>query len=116
MKYTEEIVKAFEKAISEGLPNIQACDLLHISEPTFYRWKEEKKDFCKRIKEAKAKRTKKLLGNIETAGEKQWQASAWILERTDFDNFGNKSKLEVKADVKSTVVSDADLEKIIAGE
>jgi len=30
----------------------------------------------------------------KAAQDGSWQAAAWFLERTDFEHFGNKSKLE----------------------
>ena len=119
-KYNEQLVKAIEKAIESGMSNIKACDLVGIAEPTFYKWLDEKVEFSKRIKAARSNKIKRLLKTIDTAGKKQWQAAAWILERTEFKEYGNKSKHEVTGEDGNPIehkhkheLTDKDLEAVI---
>jgi len=52
-------------------------------------------DFLDSIKRAVQKARQVNLAVIRKAAENgNWQAAAWFLERTDFEEFGNKSKYE----------------------
>lgn len=93
-KYSEELVHALEEAIESGMSNIRACDLVGITENTFYTWIKEKDEFSKRIKEARSRKIKNCLDRIRKAGDRTWQADAWILERTEFKDFGKQEKIE----------------------
>jgi len=114
MKYTEEIIRQIEGSIKRGVSQTKTCDLVGISDDTFFRWMK-KKEFSERIKKARANKIAFLLDNIRTAGlgelivkcdkcgeekrvtipTRQWQALAWILERTEADEFVIKMKTEI---------------------
>ena len=52
-------------------------------------------DFLDSIKRAiQAARQVNLAVICKAAQDGSWQAAAWFLERTDFEEFGNKSKFE----------------------
>ena len=114
MKYTKEIIKQLEDAIRSGLSNVKACELVGINPTTLYGWMKEKSYFYNRIKKARAEKCKLYADTIKAAGlghvsatcpecgcefevmisKAQWQAIAWLAERTEFDEFGNKQRVE----------------------
>ena len=124
-KYCEEMVQKIEKAIKSGLSLRKTCELVDIAQQTFFDWMDKKPEFSERIKRARFEKITKLLEHIKAAGigkkeitiivtcpkcqhnftetreieisTKQWQALSWILERTEFDEFGLKMKHEHEA-------------------
>ena len=114
MKYTEETIKQLETAIQQGMSKSKACELVGIADMTYDRWMQ-KKEFAERMKKARAKKIAYLLSHIRLAGigeltvecekcgakkeitipTRQWQALAWILERTEGDEFVVKTKTEI---------------------
>lgn len=94
-KKTPLIINALCKAIRLGLPNIRACELVGLSQETFYQWEKSDPEFSEKIKKARSERIEFHLTNIKKAAEKNWTASAWILERTEPEYFGQKSKIEL---------------------
>jgi len=114
MKYSEETIVALENAIGKGLSSTVACNLVGITPKTFYLWKTEHPEFWPRMLAARAKKMEYLSEELikkgfgkETiecpeCGEKfehkynnaAWQAIAWLLERTEFKEYGNKSRVE----------------------
>lgn len=67
--------------ISSGLTNIDACQASGISTTAFYDKVKSDSDFSDSVKKASVKFKLKHLKNISDAASKNWQASAWILER-----------------------------------
>ena len=53
-KDTPERIEKLLTYISEGLPLLTACKLVHIGETTFYRWRKEDEEFDGLVKEAQA--------------------------------------------------------------
>ena len=130
-KLTPELTEELAGYIAKGLSNKDACERVHISEDTFYRWlnrgEKATKDtdlcvFYESIQKARIDFKRTHLENIERAaieqsekvveiirqtpsGDRyierktetvsgQWQASAWLLERTDPDQFGRRQRIE----------------------
>jgi len=57
MKYTPDIVEAICQKLATGDHRIaDVCQQVGISEQTFYRWKEEKGEFCEALKKAETDR------------------------------------------------------------
>lgn len=122
MKLNEEMIRSIEEAIRRGMSNKKTCDLVGINEDTFYAWQKKYSEFSERIKKARAQKIQILLDHIRVAGmgrikvkavcpnkecgrefehlvelpTKAWQALAWILERTEFDEFGLKQKVALE--------------------
>ena len=92
MKYCEQIVKDIIEAIEKGLSNKSACEYVGIAEKTFYKWKDEKSEFCKKITRAHSTKKIELLEKIKKAGDQDWRAWAFILERCFPDEFGVKTR------------------------
>lgn len=100
-KLTKQVIKDVCCCISDGLKYEDACLVAGISVSSFCEWrvKGEKQpdtiygELLDSVKKAQAKRKQRLLKKIEAAGDEQWQANAWILERGHPDEFG-KTKVE----------------------
>ena len=115
-KYSEELTEEICKHIRNGVLNKDAAILSGISEATFYLWQQEKledgKDnpqfhleFLESIKKAESARKRNFISTIVTASEKNWQASAWYLERVYPEEFGRKERnMEIKGDGKIEVI------------
>jgi len=119
MKYCEEIIQAFEKAILSGLSNKRACNLLCIAEPTFYDWMGTRVDFSKRIRKAETEKIQRLLGIIEGHAIKNWQPAEWLLERCHPTEYALHTYQDVEQRVtqqkeKLEQMSDDKLEVLIA--
>jgi hypothetical protein len=115
-KQAPEMIELLETAIKSGLSNKKACELVGINPTTFYRWMESE-EFCNRIKRARAEKCKTYADGIRAAGfgemdaecpqcrhsfkikmsQKQWQAIAWLAERTEPEEFGSKEYREQRS-------------------
>lgn len=101
-KFTPETRQKIIHAISIGATYELASLYAGLDRHTVQRWlskgeKETKgiyRDFCTAVKEAEGKGLVGCLLTIRKAGQKQWQAAAWLLERRYPDIFGRNIKLE----------------------
>lgn len=91
------------KAIEDGLPLKQSAMLAGISYDSLNRWRirgESKSaplefcDFCKALRHSEAIAMQRLVGRIQAAGEADWKASAWMLEKRFPDEFGKPQRVE----------------------
>jgi len=80
------------------------------SESQFYEWLKEykkdgtpnpyfKPDLSEAIKKAEALRRTAMANRILLASQNNWQASAWYLERTDYETYGRKDTVKHDGDV-----------------
>lgn len=92
-KYSKAIVDSICKMIEEGHTNKDAAILNRISHDTFYAWLKDKPEFSDAVKRAQAKFKKGLLGTIQKASVKSWQAAAWILERRHKDDYALRQEI-----------------------
>lgn len=114
------------KYISEGVPVGTACRLVGLGTRTFYTWQSlgqddeappEFRQFRQGIEKAKAEATARRVGIIEAAAaDGTWQAAAWLLERTQPEDFSLKQNLSVQhapmqVEVKQGVI---DIDRIAA--
>ena len=111
LKLTDQLCDEICNDIKAGVP-IKHASISHgISESTFYNWfdkgKEAKsgkfKKFYDKIQEAKSVAITLRARRIYKAGESNWQADAWWLERVDPDNFGRKDTHKIDMDAKADV-------------
>ena len=129
-KCTPELIDVFKKTIEEVYYITTACDKLHIHNVTATRWlasgNEHEKQFhpdledCNEscpedkvafrlfmiaLKEGQANFNEKRLKSIQKHEAKSFLPSAWLLERTQPDKFGLKTRTEhkVSGEVKSTI-------------
>jgi len=112
LKLTDQLCDEICNDIKAGVP-IKHASISHgISESTFYNWFDKGRDaksgkfkkFYDKIQEAKSVAITLRARRIYKAGEDNWQADAWWLERVDPTNFGRKDRHEV--DMKAQVQSD----------
>ncbi len=107
------IAKAYE-LVKEGLPVIYVCDNLSIRKQSYYNWMEKgEKDFEEEIESLEAEFfdyiKKGVSEYVQEAvrtikkGEKGWQGSAWLLERTRKE-FMPKQEIKAGDDGKVTVI------------
>lgn len=99
-KLTPELQQQLIECIEAGLYYSIACDAVGIDVSTFNRWyregranlDEKKKAFYLAIKKAKASCAKGALQAIEAHRDKEWTASAWLLERRFRKYYGKDAK------------------------
>jgi len=87
-KYTPELVEQIVHLIKAGVFAIDACLAVGIGETTYYEWLKTKPEFRESIKRARARAIIMHVTNIWKAGDTDWKASAWWLERVARDRFG----------------------------
>ena len=101
LKLNPELTKNICKNIKNGIPFKYACKICGISKSTFYNWHNKGKkandglfkEFYDEVEEAKAVAIALRLKRIYKAGEKNWKADAWWLERV-CNEFNPKKKFE----------------------
>lgn len=105
-KLTPELINEMEDLVKQGYTFRDCCAVLDINESTFYSWinkanelqedgnklavseKSLYLELTKSLKRADTERKNALKQKIERHGNKQWQALAWILERSYPQEFG----------------------------
>jgi transposase len=104
MKYSKEIVDKICKLVENGVFNKDAAEAVGVSETTFYRWQQEKKEFRESLKKAEANRKKNFVLAITKAANTTWQAAAWYLERVYNTEFAKREikKHEGKVEVEES--------------
>ena len=109
LKLTDTLADEICNDIKAGVPFKHAAISHGISEVTFYNWynkgKEAKRktkfrELYEKVEEAKSIAITLRARRIYKAGESNWQADAWWLERMDPENFAAKEKVEAKAEHK----------------
>ena len=113
-KLTDELIQQFCDEVAEGTPICYVCDLLYITEQTYYNWynkgEEDTKeglqtiesDFFEGIKNAYARYVITSNRRIKK-GEPGWQGTAWWLERTN-NKFMPKQQIQADEDGKVNVI------------
>lgn len=100
-KLNNKIKDLIIESIKEGNTNEISAKLAGISQATFYNWmakgREAEKgiyrNFVEEVEMAEAFAMAGAVKNIKRAGEEDWRASAWYLERRDPANWGRKERL-----------------------
>jgi len=82
--------------IQEGNFYEDAYALAGIPESTFYEWKKNHPEFLEAIKKADIICKSLHIKNIKKHSDKQWQASAWYLERRYPNEFRERKEFEHK--------------------
>lgn len=135
---TPEVVNEIADAIKGGMSYEDAAALAGISRATLQNWKARAKaenerlqekgarirkkeqvfvDFLDTLKRAELEGKQYLLTIIANAGKKQWQASAWLLERRYPDEYGRRQRVDIPDKVKVEVSGESSerLTSIISG-
>ena len=79
--FSDKIADEIVSACGSGFTLEKAGALVGVNPSTIRTWAQRKPDFGKRVETARKKHELSLLKDIQLAGEKSWQAKAWILER-----------------------------------
>lgn len=95
-KYSEQIVREFERAFRIGMTEQKACYYVGVNPDTFYDWKKKKSEFSERIERAKLYMRIKASQIITKAiiNDKDLKAAQWWLERKYRDEFNTKDTQE----------------------
>ena len=104
MATTQEQKKRVLDGLATGLTIVDSCTYAGIGETTFYDLVKRDPKFSEDVQKAKIALKAKALQKITKAGEKSWQAYAWILERKFKQEFG---KMEITKEV-----TQSDIEKM----
>ena len=79
--FTDKLADEIVAACGSGFTLEKAGALVGVNPSTIRTWAQRKPDFGKRVETARKKHELSLLRDVQLAGEKSWQAKAWILER-----------------------------------
>jgi len=103
-KISDKLVKRLCQLLEEGNTRLASANGSGISDVTFYNWIKKAKskdapaeyvDFLSAIKEAEAKAETGHVSNIKMHSFRNWQASAWWLERRKPKDYGKQDRLDV---------------------
>jgi hypothetical protein len=93
-KFTEARRTAIINSIRNGAYAKHAAIASGISERAFYDWCEKDEQFSAAVAQAAADRTNRAIRTIADAGERDWKANAWLLERTSPKDFRENKATE----------------------
>ena len=109
---TPEIHEKILAFVRKGLTYEKAGEALGISPATIQNWQHRNKAFNESLQKARRGLEANLLDSINQAGEKSWQARAWILERS-FSYSQPSARLQVSQDVTHGI--SGNLAQLLAG-
>jgi hypothetical protein len=110
--FTDKIADEIVAACGSGFTLEKAGALVGVNPSTSRTWAQRKPDFGKRVETARKKHELSLLRDIQLAGEKSWQAKAWILER-GYNWAQPSARLNVTQDVTHGI--SGNLAQLLAG-
>lgn len=111
-QYDEKLGAKIIDAVRAGFTLERAAEYIGINPGTAQGWVSKRQDFGRLIKKARREHEMTLLRSVELAGEKSWQARAWILERTH--GYAQPSaRLQVAQDVTHNI--GGNLAQLLAG-
>jgi len=111
-QYDEKLGAKIIDAVRAGFTLERAAEYIGINPGTAQGWVTKRQDFGRLIKKARREHEMGLLRSVELAGEKSWQARAWILERTH--GYAQPSaRLQVSQDVTHGI--SGNLAQLLAG-
>ena len=115
LKLTDQLCDEICNDIKAGVPIKHAAISHGITEVTFYNWYNQgkeaksgaKKKFYDKVEEAKSVAITLRARRIYKAGETNWQADAWWLERVAPKEFGRKDThtVDMKANIKTELIN-----------
>jgi len=109
---TPEIQEKLLAYVRKGLTYERAGEALGISPGTIQNWQARNKQFNNALKKARRDLEASLLDSINLAGEKSWQARAWMAERI-FQYAQPSARLQVSQDVTHGI--SGNLASLLAG-
>jgi hypothetical protein len=96
-KYNARIVNQIVEAISSGMNQRQAAKLVGISEETLSVWKKTHPILLNKLERSSEEYVKRNLQSIAKAGQRSWQATAWLLERTRPELYSPKLQQDIRS-------------------
>ena len=79
--FTDKIAEEIISACGSGFTIEKAGALVGVNSNTIKTWVSRRPDFARKVETARKKHELSLLRDIELAGQKSWQAKAWMSER-----------------------------------
>ena len=110
--FSDKIADEIVAACGSGFTLEKAGALVGVNPSTIRTWAQRKPEFGKRVETARKKHELSLLKDIQLAGEKSWQAKAWILER-GYNWAQPSARLNVTQDVTHGI--SGNLAQLLAG-
>jgi len=110
--FSDKIADEIVAACGSGFTLEKAGALVGVNPSTIRTWAQRKPEFAKRVETARKKHELSLLNDIQIAGEKSWQAKAWILER-GYNWAQPSARLQVAQDVTHNI--GGNLAQLLAG-
>jgi hypothetical protein len=110
--FTDKIADEIVAACGSGFTLEKAGALVGVNPSTIRTWAQRKLDFGKRVETARKKHELSLLRDIQLAGEKSWQAKAWLAERI-YNHGVPSARLQVSQDVTHGI--SGNLAQLLAG-
>jgi len=91
-KLSEEDLLTCQEALELGMPISRIPALIGISNTAFDRLLKKSNGLSEVFLSCKERGVKKHLANIARHGERSWQASAWLIERTNGETFAQRTQ------------------------
>jgi len=110
--FTKELAEEIISACGSGFTLEKAGALVGVNPSTIKTWASRKPDFARRVESARKKHELSLLRDIELAGQKSWQAKAWMSERV-YGYAQPSARLQVSQDVTHGI--SGNLASLLAG-
>ena len=110
--FTDKIADEIVAACGSGFTLEKAGALVGVNPSTIRTWAQRKPEFGKRVETARKKHELSLLRDIQLAGEKSWQAKAWLAERI-YNHGVPSARLQVSQDVTHGI--SGNLASLLAG-
>ena len=110
--FSDKIADEIVAACGSGFTLEKAGALVGVNPSTIRTWAQRKPDFGKRVETARKKHELSLLRDIQLAGEKSWQAKAWLAERI-YNHGVPSARLQVSQDVTHGI--SGNLASLLAG-
>lgn len=93
-KNTPEVREAIINAVRNGAYAKHAAEAAGIGRSTLYEWLSDDADFAGQIARATADRTNSAIQRIQEHALRDWRADAWLLERTQPEDFREQKAVE----------------------
>ena len=99
-KYKSSMGKKAEDLMAKGTLKKHVAVKLGISEETFYKYIKQHDEFSESIKRGEGRFVEWAVSKIKESGNKQWQAIAWLLERTHREDFALKTEVQHSGEIQ----------------
>lgn len=120
-KLNRDLIDRAEKLLNAGNYTKVVCGYLGITYQTWYMWLNQgeedrengkkglKCEFFERVKKAEASAEMRAVTGILQAGEENWTAYAWFLERKHHDRWAKRDKTEVSGKDGGAIEIESDM-------